>query len=207
MKKSERKSIAKKRRAEILEAFHRCIMKYGLHKASNRKLAEEAGIQLSSLHHYFGNRNRIVEELIKHLIEEDIDRGKALGNQYGSSKERFDNMIRYLFDPSVLLGRHGGIFYDFWSEAFRNEKIRGTFRMEIESIREVITTHIRDSGIAPGISRVEIKELANVLIALHEGTEYLWNMDPENVSPKNSANLAKRFIEAYAKERGKRKKA
>lgn len=202
MEKRDRKSIAEKRRTEILEAFYRCVRKYGLHRASNRKLAEEADIQLSSLHHYFKNRDEMIEELVKRVIEEDVVRGRA----YVKQKKRLDSIIKYIFDPTVLVGRHKGVFYDFWSEAFRNEKIRETLAREIRFRREEAMKYLREAGIARGMSLAETKQVANIVLALHEGAEYLWTMDPENVSLKRITELTKGFIQSCGTREGKRKK-
>ena len=60
-----RKSIAKQRRAEICDAFLRCARREGLYRASNRKIAREAGISLSMLHHYFKSREEMIEEFVQ----------------------------------------------------------------------------------------------------------------------------------------------
>ncbi len=64
-----RKSLANERTTQILDAFERCIVKYGLEGATLQRIAKEAGVKLSMIHHYIGNRNKIVEMMVKRFIK------------------------------------------------------------------------------------------------------------------------------------------
>ena len=50
-----RKSIAPQRQNEILDAFERCVMKYGFTGSSTHRISEEAGMKQPMVAHYFGN--------------------------------------------------------------------------------------------------------------------------------------------------------
>lgn len=63
-----RKSLAEERRAEILDAFERCIVRYGIDVPLER-IAEEAGVQRSLIRHYLGNREEVVDQLIARIAE------------------------------------------------------------------------------------------------------------------------------------------
>jgi AcrR family transcriptional regulator len=64
-----RKSLAEERRAAILAAFERCVVRYGL-DVSLEQIAEEAGMQRSIIRHYLGNRDELVSELIARIAHE-----------------------------------------------------------------------------------------------------------------------------------------
>lgn len=61
-----RKSRALERREEILAAFERCIVQYGL-DVSLERVADVAGVQRSIIRHYIGNRDVVIEELIERI--------------------------------------------------------------------------------------------------------------------------------------------
>ena len=63
-----RKSLANERKAEILDAFERCVVRYGLEGASLEKIAEEAKMKRSILRHYIGNRDELIEALIERIV-------------------------------------------------------------------------------------------------------------------------------------------
>lgn len=64
-----RKSLATERRAEILDAFERCIVRYGI-DVSLEQIAATAGVQRSLIRHYLGNREAVVDQLIARIAAE-----------------------------------------------------------------------------------------------------------------------------------------
>ena len=63
-----RKSMALERREEILAAFERCIINYGLDGATLERIANEAGVQRSIIRHYIGNRDAVVTALVERVM-------------------------------------------------------------------------------------------------------------------------------------------
>lgn len=61
-----RKSLAETRRDEILAAFERCVVKYGL-DVPLEQIADEAGVKRSIIRHYVGNRDELVDALIERI--------------------------------------------------------------------------------------------------------------------------------------------
>lgn len=65
-----RKSMAAERREQILAAFERCIIKYGLEGATLERIANEAGVKRSIIRHYIGNREAVVTALVERVMVE-----------------------------------------------------------------------------------------------------------------------------------------
>jgi AcrR family transcriptional regulator len=63
-----RKSLATERREAILDAFERCIVKYGLEGSSLEQIADEAGMKRSIIRHYIGNRDELVDQLVERAV-------------------------------------------------------------------------------------------------------------------------------------------
>lgn len=63
-----RKSLATKRKIEILDAFERCVVQYGLEGTSLDQIADEAGMKRSIIRHYIGNRDELVDTLIERIV-------------------------------------------------------------------------------------------------------------------------------------------
>ena len=64
-----RKSLANERTTQILDAFERCIVQYGLEGATLKRIAKEAGVKLSMIHHYIGNRDKLVQAMVTRFID------------------------------------------------------------------------------------------------------------------------------------------
>jgi AcrR family transcriptional regulator len=66
-----RKDLSEERTNEILEAFARSMVKYGL-DTTLEQVAEEAGMTRSIIRHYIGNREEVVNRLIERIATETI---------------------------------------------------------------------------------------------------------------------------------------
>jgi len=206
MAKRGRKSIAEERRAQILDAFHKCAVRYGLGKASLREVATEADLPASILHHYFKNRDEMVAELHKQImarIMEDL-RVDALGAK--DPQKRVKKALDFLFTPKAQKLEDGSLYYDFWSLAHRSDAVRQTLHSHVRNQRKEFVRVFSEAGQFSDLSKAEIREISNIMIAIVEGTFYVLDMDGENVSPKRMARLTMRFLELYAEDKRQEKR-
>ena len=74
-----RKNLAKERREELLDAFERCILNYGLEGASLDQVAEEAGMKRSIIRHYIGNRDELIDALIERITTQIMQQHDSTG--------------------------------------------------------------------------------------------------------------------------------
>jgi len=65
-----RKSVKTQRSKEIIDAFERCISKWGLDGASLERIATESAIKRPALRHFIGNRNELIVALVKSMVAE-----------------------------------------------------------------------------------------------------------------------------------------
>lgn len=63
-----RRSLATERTEQILDAFGRCVARYGLEGSTLELIAEEAGMRRSILRHYIGNRDELIHALADRVI-------------------------------------------------------------------------------------------------------------------------------------------
>jgi len=63
-----RKSIAEIRKEEIIEAFFKVVSEKGFAKATIREVANVAGCNHGMLHHYFENKEAIIESAVEHVM-------------------------------------------------------------------------------------------------------------------------------------------
>ncbi|UTW58567.1 TetR/AcrR family transcriptional regulator [Kordiimonas sp. SCSIO 12603] len=90
-----RPSVKEKRTEEILNAFEKCVARFGVEGSTLEKIAEEAGLRRSLLRHYVGNRDELIDALIARYIERsDADMQLLTTTLKGASAEKF---IDYLF--------------------------------------------------------------------------------------------------------------
>ena len=209
MAKRGRKSIANERRAQILDAFHICAVRKGLARTSLREVAQEAGVPVSNLHHFFKNRDEMVSELMKRIVGGIVADLRAEARHADSTKRRLERVLEFLLGSRGQKLEDGSLYYDLWSLAHRSQTVRRTLQDLIRDQRETFFELLVGTNDLFNLPKAEKKEIANIIIALVEGTFYVLDMDGANVCPKRMAHLTRRFLELYAAERmrAKAKKA
>lgn len=65
-----RRDLTEERTEQILNAFERCVARYGLDGSSLEKIGEEAGMKRTILRHYIGNRDDLVHALCERMTKE-----------------------------------------------------------------------------------------------------------------------------------------
>lgn len=201
MAKAGRKSVAAERRAQILAAFRRCAVRSGLERTSLREVAEEAGLPVSNLHHYFKNRDEMVSELVIQILDGIIADLRTAVQDTKDTQTRLNTIFEFLFSPKTQKLEDGSLYYDLWSLAHRSEAVRRTFKAQILNQRRTIAEMFQDADDVDALSASEKKQIANIIIALVEGTFYVLDMDGDNVSPRKMAQIARRFLELYAQDK------
>ncbi len=91
-----RPSLADVRTAEILDAFERCVARFGLEGSSLEKVADEAGMKRSILRHYVGNRDDLVHALAERVLGKYREQFGPLPVELAAD-ERIDRVLDRLF--------------------------------------------------------------------------------------------------------------
>ncbi len=92
-----RPDLTEQRTEQILDAFERCVVKYGLDGSSLEKIGNEAGMKRTILRHYVGNREELILELANRVVEQWNEQLRLLrAAPAGNDPARA--LIGYLFD-------------------------------------------------------------------------------------------------------------
>lgn len=105
-----RPSIKQQRRDEILDAFERCIVRYGLSGATLQKVADESGLARPLLRHNVGNREALLEAMLARLNTQYEEESRTLKRHLPPS-DRCQAMLKLLFDHRYGANRHDGLLY------------------------------------------------------------------------------------------------
>lgn len=98
-----RPDLTETRRAEILDAFERCVARYGLDGSSLELVAEEAGMKRSVVRHYVGNR----EDMIVALAERVTATWRKYLRQFVDSlggEQRVEPLLEFLLPAKSPTG-------------------------------------------------------------------------------------------------------
>lgn len=93
-----RPSQKDQRTGEILDAFERCLPRYGLEGSTLERVAEEAGVQRTIIRHYIGNRAELLVALVSRYLEQSR-RSLDVFIAELPKTQRAATAVRWLFDP------------------------------------------------------------------------------------------------------------
>ena len=190
-----RKSIAGERRTQVIQAFYRCVVREGAAGASIRKIANEAGVQPSTLHHYFSSRDEIIEEAVVYFTDLIfIGFQEQMENE---SRDRVSQGIEFIFSKGMINSDHTGFFLECCVAARHNTRIRETIADLFRRFRLAIVEHLET---APGFVQLDKRQknlLASTIVAIHEGIELQWFADPDSVSLDQALETTRGLISFF----------
>jgi len=174
-----RKSLAKERREQLLDAFERCIVKYGLEGTSLEQVAEEAGMTRSIIRHYIGNRDELVNALIERIIQQYT---QQLTAQYAdlSPEASVRKTIEDMFANKSVISTHDKIIIDVLMSA--KERYPRAKSMLTQMYEVIIASFADDLKRAyPHAAPEKCRQVAYSLICLSEMNEsFMWlGMQPQ----------------------------
>ncbi len=73
-----RPSKKEERTEEILNAFYRCVARYGLEGSTLEHIAEESGLKRSLVRHFVGNREELVQLLVDRVLQQSAAQWQAM---------------------------------------------------------------------------------------------------------------------------------
>ncbi len=175
-----RKSRADERRTQVVQAFYRCVIREGAANASIRKIASEAGVQPSTLHHYFTSRDEIIEEAVVYFTDLIfIGFREQMETEAG---DRVAQGIEFIFSKGMINKDHTGFFLECCVAARHNKRIRQTIAELFRRFRRAIVDHLETAPGFAGLDQKRKELLASTIVAIHEGIELQWYADPDSVS-------------------------
>lgn len=168
-----RKSLAKERREQLLDAFERCIVKFGLEGTSLEQVAEEAGMKRSIIRHYIGNRDDLVNALIERIILQYTEQ-LAAGYADLSPQESISTSIDVMFAQKAAISNRDKIIIDVLMSA--KERYPNAKSMLTRMYEAIIDSFADDLQKAyPKASRTKCRGVAYSLICLSEMNEtFMW---------------------------------
>ncbi len=168
-----RKSMAKQRREELLDAFERCIIKFGLEGTSLEQVAEEADMTRSIIRHYIGNREQLVEALIERIIRQYTEQLIAT---YGdlSPEQSLQYSLDEMFSEQETLNNRDKIIIDVLMTAQgRYPKAKKMLVQMFESLVQSFADDLR--RMYPDAKKEQCRQVAYAIICMSEMHEsFMW---------------------------------
>lgn len=172
-----RPSLKDTRTEEILDAFMRCVARYGLDGSTLARISEEAGVGRPLLRHYLGNRDEMVRQLLDHVLQVFDARSKSLFDtlpQVG----RVEAMIDALFGRSAYSPDNAAVFAALVAASERYEEIRRPLLGFVYDFEARLTQEILHEY--PDADKKAVTAAASGISAIYFNTDAVMPLKPQD---------------------------
>jgi len=161
--KQSPKLPAEKRRAQLIKAATKIILKKGYDGATTEMIAREAGLTKGALYFHFGNKEDIFFAVVQSRGEEIIDNiVKALSEDTAPMKG-LENMISTAID---MIKEEKTFGLEFWQQANRIKGIGAYLDSQHKKIEDTLLSYLKRHF---GMKKSEGKSLYLLLHVLFDG--------------------------------------
>jgi AcrR family transcriptional regulator len=174
---------------ELVAAAGRVIGREGVAAATTRKIAEEAGVPLGTVHYWFADKNALLESVVRQIVDR-LERASSPSElpDGGVTEADVRTALRATWaeverdDPGTQLG-----YYEVTALALRTPAMRELARTQYRSYRDLAAR-----SLAPALAGVPPERAALVaeLVAVaFDGLALAWLADPEGTHPEAVLDL------------------
>jgi len=190
-----RKSLADERTTQILDAFERCIVKYGYEQSSLEKIADEANVKRSLIRHYLGNRNDLNEALINRILEQEAELTLS-AQQNLKPKALKEGLLNHLFLSQVnTKNKHIELLLKaLWQSAEQDKRIKKLLKKFYKEGEKEIKETL--NIIYPNAKKHQLERVSHALLCLSEGLDNLQLLEPNRRKARALKQTAALLLES-----------
>ena len=191
-----RPSLIAQRREEILNAFERCVARYGVDGATLERTAEEAGLQRSLIRHNVGNRDELLNALVDRFINKSTNDVNLLAEaviEHNSAKYLIDYLFneKYSDTQSILIAEALIVAAPHYSEvAPRIQKWMQDFSNSLSKLLRQFFPHANSA---------DCRTVAVGIIGIYFNVESFAPLGPMKSLRQSSKNAAMRLLNTLNK--------
>lgn len=162
-------TVQSKRRKQILDGLHRCLLRASFQETSIKDIAAEAGLNHGVLHYYFRSKDDILLSFIDYVIETYQQRFARWEHDAHARGLTGRKLIREMLDfmnRELAMDRQlARIFVEIRATANHHPGVRKRLRAAYRIWTGVVEVALSHAG----VPRAEAERRAAALVALSEG--------------------------------------
>lgn len=164
-------------RDSILEAARTCLVREGFERITTRRIAEEAGVNIATLHYYFGNKESLLDETMRFALASVVERlDRAMGGAADLSECLRLGLAEYW---KIVRDQPGILRFDLAVRGFRDDSARAKSALLLDELNRMTVELLGGFGGARPDGFYE--PIAHFLVSSLDGItlSYLVSRDPE----------------------------
>lgn len=195
------------RREVIADALFAIVLRQGLSKVSLRTIADETGLAIGSIRHYFSGADGIVRFALETLVERVGDRLETRladmlpkldsGNiDHDQAKELTVDFLSELLPLDETRRRESVVWLAFEEEARTTPELADVFETSVRGTRDLMA-RVVESMSARGVlhTGLDAQAEAETLAALIDGLTLRSALHPEVLDPERARELLAAHLE------------
>ena len=182
--------MAKLRREQLIEATLDCIDQYGVNGATISKISEQAGVSSGIVHHYFHNKEDLLEATMRLMLEHlkhGIEKKKLSATNHA---ECIFAIIEGNFSTKQVEGKSTKIWLSFWAEALLREDLARLQAINLRRLYSNLTYHLKHL-----VTYEEAKIVASGLAALIDGMWLRGAFRENGIDTEHSISVCRNYLE------------
>ncbi|WP_438295164.1 TetR/AcrR family transcriptional regulator [Streptomyces sp. HUAS TT7] len=193
------------RRREVVDALFRVVVREGLQRASLRVVADEAGLNIGSLRHYFASQQELMEFAMRSMLERVggrlLRRVEEIGTlaEHAAAEQRrlAADLLCELLPLDERRRAEVTVFIDFVTAARTNPALDGLAQEAAVGARSLVRrvlVRLDESGaVRPGL---DLDQETERLAALVDGLGLGAALHPDVLAPETSASVLHAHLES-----------
>lgn len=186
------------RRTEMLRAAAELICERGFGDTRIADVAKRAGVSSALVIYYFGTRDRLLVDALRHSEESFYETGEKMLAEVTSLRERLSLLIKWTCVPEADDEIPGawGLWFDLWAQAFRHDEVKAG-RVELDARwRKMIVDAIKSAEAMDELDvDIDARLFALEFSALLDGLSIQVALDDPEVDSDMAYKIAMRFAE------------
>ncbi len=170
-----RPSLKQERRTQILDAYERCLIRFGVEGSSLEAVAKEAGLARALIRHNIGNRDQLLEAAVDRFLLESNRSMEQLLDAL-PAEGALVCLIDWLFDPQGSDPHLSLVSDAFIAASANNPDLAGRMRTWTHTFFDSIVEVARRSH--PGAEKEALRTVAAGITANYFTAESLTPMGP-----------------------------
>lgn len=186
------KQSADQRRLQLIEATLRCLGRDGVEATVVRRIAEEAGLSIGMVRHYFSGKDALLAATYRHLsllLQEAT--AKALETAGPAPAEQLRAYILAGLQPPILNRDYVRARFLFWHLAHSHAEVRKVHDEIYSRFEKRLLILVRAAAKAAGTgggTALDAPTLTITIMALLKGIWLEWSLAPDRIDPARLAD-------------------
>jgi AcrR family transcriptional regulator len=195
---SPRPSLADERRPQIMDAAVRVISSRGFDGMRLSDVAEEAGVSVGTVQHYFGSREAVLIAAFRHVHAGALRRWMAAANAERDPWRRMVAIIDSAIDHRYR--ERWAVWLDYWTLSQRDARMRRDSADLHRAWLAPLCTAIEDGTAAGRFAPLgAVQDVAERLLGLMDGLALQLLLDIPGTSPARAREM---LVAALARDLG-----